>query len=116
MGVREAAPQCSPDQPLGSSPPAVISGRRALSVEASTPQAETPRSRARLSPHGQDRQQALSPGSRTHCASVLTVWDRALSRPGRRAAPAPHRAQSQLPSSGLYPGSGRLSPRSLGMR
>lgn len=48
MGVREAAPQCSPDQPLGSSPPAAIPGRRVLSVEASTPQAETPRSRARL--------------------------------------------------------------------
>lgn len=73
MGVCKAAPQCSPAQPLGSSPAAIISGRRVLSVEASVPQVETLRSRERPeelvhSPHGQDRQQILSPRSRTHCA------------------------------------------------
>lgn len=43
--------QPCPAQLLGSSPPAVISGRRVLLVKASIPQVETLRSRGRPEEH-----------------------------------------------------------------
>lgn len=110
--------------PLISSIPAVISQRRVLGVQVSTLQVETLRSRekqrgATAVPAGQA---AYSENfeSRPHCA-LLPLWSETRGEgsdearlpppPGGQGCPE---CKAQLPSNGLYPGSGRQSSRSLG--